>query len=66
MTLKGGLGKDECAFSHEDGHWKKDCPKLKKKYKGTSMSDEHVIEHEDDSSDYEFCLVCHQTIVGFL
>ena len=26
---KSRLGKDECAFCHEKGHWKKNCPKLK-------------------------------------
>ncbi|KAL6226184.1 hypothetical protein ACLB2K_000147 [Fragaria x ananassa] len=29
------LGRDECAFCHEQGHWKKDCPKLKNRNKGT-------------------------------
>ena len=29
------------------------------------MSDACVIERGDDSSDSEFCLVDHQTIVGF-
>lgn len=24
------LGRNECAFCHEIGHWKKECPKLKK------------------------------------
>ena len=65
VTSKSILGKDECAFCHEEGHWKKGCPKLKKKDKGKSMSDACVIEHGGDSSDFEFCLVGYQTIVGF-
>ena len=65
VTLKGRLGKDECAFCHEEGHWKKDCPKLKKKDKGKSMSDACVIEHGGDSNYSELCLVGYQTIVGF-
>ena len=48
------------------GHWKKDCPKFKKKDKGKSMSDTCVIECGGDSSDSNFCLGGHQTIVGFL
>ena len=31
VTSKGRLGKDECAFFHKKGHWKKDFLKLKKK-----------------------------------
>ena len=65
VTLKSRLGKDECAFCHEEGHWKKDCPKLKKKDKGKSMSNACVIEHGGDSNYSEFCLVGYQTIVGF-
>ena len=34
VRSKRRLGKDECAFCHEKGHWKKDCLKLKKKDKG--------------------------------
>ena len=65
VTSKSRLGKDECAFFHEEGHWKKDCPKLKKKDKSKSMFDACVIERGGNSSDSEFCLVGHQTIVGF-
>ena len=35
VTSKSRLGKDECAFFHEEGHWKKDCPKLKKKIRAS-------------------------------
>ena len=50
---------------HEEGHWKKYCPKLKKKDKGKYVSNACVIERGGDSSDYEFCLVGHQTITNF-
>ena len=65
VTSKSRLGKDECTFCHEEGHWKKDCPKLKKKDKGKSISDTCVIECGGDSSDYELCLIGHQTIASF-
>ena len=32
-------------FCHENDHWNKDCPKLKKKDKGKFMFDACVIEH---------------------
>ena len=54
MTSKRRLGKDECAFFHEKGHWKKDYPKLKKKDKGKSISNACVIERGGDYSDFEF------------
>ena len=66
VASKGRLGKDECAFCHEERHWKKDCPKLKKKDKGKSIYDACVIKRGGDSSDSEFYLVGHQTIAGFL
>ena len=66
MTSKSRLGKDECAFCHEEGHWKKDYPKLRKKDKGKFMFDACVIERGSHSSDSKFCLVGHQTIAGFL
>ena len=65
MTLKSKLEKDECAFCYEERYWKKYYPKLKKKDKGKSMSDACVIKRGGDSSDFEFCLVGHQTIAGF-
>ena len=65
MTSNSRLGKDEYVFCHEEGHWKKDCPKLKKKDKGKSISNACVIERGGNSSDFEFCLVGHQTIAGF-
>ena len=57
VTSKSRLGKDECAFCHEEEHWKKD--------KCKSMSNACVIEGGGDSYDFEFCLVGHQPIVGF-
>ena len=65
VRSKSRLRKDECAFFHEKGHWKKDCPKLKKKDKGKVIYDACVIECGGDSSDSEFYLVGHQTIACF-
>ncbi|KAL4341388.1 hypothetical protein GQ457_08G037140 [Hibiscus cannabinus] len=53
LKSKSRLGKDECAFFHEKGHWKKDCPKLKKK--GKVAPDACVAEH--NTSDSEISLV---------
>ncbi|KAG8502566.1 hypothetical protein CXB51_001088 [Gossypium anomalum] len=50
---KSRLGKDECAFCHEKGHWKKNCPKLKNK--GKAVVDACVAKH--DTSDSELSLV---------
>jgi hypothetical protein len=44
---RGGIAKDECAFCHEKGHWKKDCPKLKKK--GKALQDVNVAECKDEA-----------------
>ena len=65
MTSKSRLRKNECAFYHEKRHRKKDCHRLKKKDKNNSIFDACVIKRGGDSSDYELCLVGHQTIVCF-
>ncbi|KAE8673094.1 hypothetical protein F3Y22_tig00111812pilonHSYRG00176 [Hibiscus syriacus] len=54
---KSRLGKDECAFCHEKGHWKKDCPKLKKK--GKAAPDACVAHH--DAHDSDISLVASST-----
>ncbi|KAG8479661.1 hypothetical protein CXB51_029443 [Gossypium anomalum] len=50
---KSKLGKDECAFCHEKGHWKKNCPKLKNK--GKAVVDACIAKH--DTSDSKLSLV---------
>ena len=40
------VAKDECAFCHEKGHWKKDSPKLQKK--GKAPQDANVAECKSD------------------
>ena len=45
---KTRLEKDECAFCHEKGHWKKDCLKPKKK-KEKTIQDANVHEYASDA-----------------
>ncbi|KAG8492732.1 hypothetical protein CXB51_010465 [Gossypium anomalum] len=49
---KSRLGKDEGAFCHEKGHWKKNCPKLKNK--GKAAPGAVIAKH--DTSDSELSL----------
>ena len=44
VRSKCRLGKDECVFCHEKGHYKKNCLVLKKKDKGKAIYDACVIE----------------------
>ena len=55
---KGKLAKDECAFCHKKGHWKKDCPKLLQR-KGKGVSEACVAEN--DKSDFSLACVSSVT-----
>ncbi|RVW20200.1 hypothetical protein CK203_111324 [Vitis vinifera] len=50
--LHGRLAKDECAFCHGKGHWKKDCPKLQKRNKDKIVSNACVAKFGDNGSDF--------------
>nr|GEX12139.1 retrovirus-related Pol polyprotein from transposon TNT 1-94 [Tanacetum cinerariifolium] len=48
------LSKDECAFCHEKGHWKRDCLRLKTKdnhYKRKAVAEANVTKCDDKESD---------------
>lgn len=43
---KPPLGKEQCAYPKEEGHWKKDCPRLKSKKEKNKrrMGTSHIVE----------------------
>jgi len=49
------LTRDQCAFCKETGHWKKNCPKLKKKNKMMEklgkLSEVNVVKSHGNESD---------------
>ena len=60
MSNDKKLKKDECAYCHKKGHWKKDCPLLQNKDKKDSNAN---VAHDRDE-DFDFALtsssfVCH-------
>ena len=59
-STKRKIGKDECAFCHNKGHWKKDCPLLKNN--GKKDSNANVAHSTDEDSDFALTgssFVCH-------
>ena len=43
------LGREQCAYCKEEGHWEKDCPRLKDKKKNykRKIGASHLVEREE-------------------
>jgi hypothetical protein len=48
------FGKDECAYCHKKGHWKKNCPLLK----NMDNEDSNVSVAQSSDEDSDFALTC--------
>ena len=48
------IARDECAFCHEKGHWRKDCPKAQKRDKNKPATANMARKNED--SDYSLSI----------
>ena len=48
------FGKDECAYCHKKGHWKKNCPLLK----NMDNEDSNVSVAQSSDEDSDFTLTC--------
>lgn len=46
---KGPLSKDQCAYCKETGHWRRDCPKRKKKQLNSRATGTRVLTLNNDS-----------------
>lgn len=50
-SLSGKIAKDECAYCHNNGHWKKDCLTLQKHYFEKNNSQANLAYSDDEVSD---------------
>ncbi|KAH9752745.1 Integrase catalytic domain-containing protein [Citrus sinensis] len=48
------IARDECAFCHEKGHWRKDCPKAQKRYEKKPAAAN--MARKDEGSDYSLSI----------